>query len=137
MALNSCSDTFLEEKRNYDNATADIYDYYSGCNGRVNDIYSWCLPTISDQTWKYPSIGNNDIAGKSTEEYSGFSDFVNPEIELSTVNSTNGVPDYFMGDKSNIQASVYGRIRNINDCIQGGAITDEEKNILLGQVLRP
>lgn len=137
MALNSCSDTFLEEKRNYDNATVDIYDYYSGCNGRVNDIYSWCLPTISDQTWKYPSIGNSDIAGKSTEEYSGFSEFVNPEIELSSVNPTNGVPDYFMGDKSNIQASVYGRIRNINDCIQGikgGAITDKEKNILLGQV---
>ena len=39
--LASCSDSFLEEKRNYDNVNADIYNYYSGANGRLNDIYSW------------------------------------------------------------------------------------------------
>ena len=87
LALASCSDQFLEDKRNYDNATTDIYNYVSGCNGRVNDIYSWCLPQSTNlstgQNYLSVSIGSNDLAGKSTEEYSvGFRDFVNPEIEL-------------------------------------------------------
>ena len=94
LTLGSCSDEFLQEKKNYDNVNSDIYNYYSGCNGRLNDIYSWCLPTVSDMSWKYPSAGGNDIAGKSTEEYAGFSDFVNPQIELSSISSTNPVPDF-------------------------------------------
>lgn len=136
LALSSCSDSFLQDKKNSDNVSTDIYNYYSGANGRLNDIYSWCLPTVSDMSWKYPSAGGNDIAGKSTEEYAGFSDFVNPQIELSSISSTNPVPDFFMGTQSNIQEAVYGRIRNINDCIagiQGGSLSDSEKNILLGQ----
>lgn len=140
-ALSACSDKFLEEKKNYDNATTDIYNYLSGCNGRVNDIYSWCLPKVSDlttgQNYLSVSIGNADIAAKSTEEYTGFSDFVNPEIELTSMGTTNAVPDFFLGANANIQNSVYGRIRNINDCIngiQGGSISDEDKQLLLGQV---
>lgn len=137
MTFASCSDQFLEDKKNYDNANTDIYNYVSGCNGRLNDIYSWCLPDVTDMTWQYPSAGNADIAGKSTEEYSGFSSFVNPEIELTSMSSDNSVPDYIMGDRSNIQASVYGRIRNINDVIEGisgGSIDQENKNVMLGQV---
>lgn len=138
LAFASCSDTFLKNKEDYDNVNVGIYQYYSGCNGRVNDVYSWCLPATNDMTWEYPSMGNADLAGKSTEEYSGFSDFVNPEITLSSMNSTNQVPDFIMGTQSNIQESVYGRIRNINDVLAGingsSGITDEEKNELLGQV---
>ncbi len=136
LAMASCSDGFLQDKKNYDNVNTDIYNYYSGCNGRVNDVYSWCLPTSNDLSWKYPSMGNADNAGKSTEEYSGFSDFVNPEFELSSTSTTNQVPDYFMATQSNIQEAVYGRIRNINDVIEGisgGTISQDQKNILLGQ----
>ena len=141
LTFSACSDQFLEDKKNYDNATTDIYNYVSGCNGRVNDIYAWCLPAVGDlstgQNYLSVAMGSADIAGKSTEEYSGFSDFVNPEIELTSMGTTNAVPDFFMGSNNNIQTSVYGRIRNINDCIkgiQGGSISDEDKNILLGQV---
>ena len=141
LAISACSDQFLEDKKNYDNATTDIYNYVSGCNGRVNDIYGWCLPNVGDlttgQNYLSVSVGSADIAGKSTEEYAGFSDFVNPEIELTSMGTTNSVPDFFMGSNNNIQTSVYGRIRNINDCIkgiQGGSIPDEDKNTLLGQV---
>lgn len=141
LGLSACSDQFLEDKKNYDNATTDIYNYVSGCNGRVNDIYGWCLPAVGDlgsgQNFLSIAIGNADAAGKSTEEYYGFSDFVNPEIELSSMDN-NPVPDYFMGSNNNIQTSVYGRIRNINDClkgIEGGSLTQEEKDPLLGQVL--
>ena len=137
LALGSCSDSFLEEKKNFDNVNKEIYNYYEGCDGRVYDVYSWCLPTTNDLTWKYPSMGNADEASKATEEYSGFSSFVDPQIELTSTSTTNSVPDFFMGDQSNIQASVYGRIRNINDVIQGisgGTLSEEQKNEFLGQV---
>ena len=140
LALSACSDEFLEDKKNYDNATTEIYNYLSGCNGRVNDIYAWCLPAVGDlttgQNYLSVSVGAADIAGKSTEEYSGFSEFVNPEKELTSMDNDQ-VPDYFMGSNNNIQTSVYGRIRNINDAIkgiEGGTISEADKQILLGQV---
>ena len=142
--LVSCSDDFLWEKKNYDNVSADAYNYISGCNGRVNDVYSWCLPTASDLTWKYPSMGNNDLAGAATEEYAGFpkngdtwaTSFVNPEVELSSNSTNNAVPDFFLASNNNIQEAVYGRIRNINDVIagiKGSTISEDEKNVFLGQ----
>ena len=136
MGLASCSDEFLEDKKNYDNVNAGIYDYESGCRGRVNDLYGWCLPTTADLNWKYPSMGNADEAAKSTEEYTGFSNFVNPEIELTSMSGTNSVPDWFMAQQNNIQEAVYGRIRNINDVIRGiseGSLDEKTKEPLLGQ----
>ena len=136
MMVSSCSDEFLQEKKNYDQVTSEVYEYYSGANGRLNDIYAWCLPAVSGLTWKYPSMGTNDDAAKSTEEYTGFSIFVDPENELSSMGTTNGVPDFFMGTSNNIQEAVYGRIRNINDFIagvEGGNLSESDKNKLLGQ----
>lgn len=143
--LASCSDEFLWEKKNYDNVSADAYNYISGCNGRVNDVYSWCLPATSDLSWKYPSMGNNDLAGGATEEYAGFPkdqagawlpSFVNPEVELSSNSTNNSVPDFFLASNNNIQEAVYGRIRNINDVIagiKGSTISEDDKNVFLGQ----
>lgn len=136
LALGSCSDKFLEDKKNYDNAQSEIYNYYSGADARVQDLYSWCLPAVGDVSWRNPSMGNADLCSKATEEYGGLSDFVDPEIELTATNQTNSVPDFFMGQQNNIQEAVYGRIRNINDCIAGitgGTLSQTEKNQLLGQ----
>ena len=148
-AISACSDQFLEDKKNYDNVTADVYNYIEGANARLNDLYAWCLPQIGDLTestnYLSVSVGNADIAGGATEEYSGFpknkdgtpaTSFINPEIELTSMSTTNSVPDYFMGAHNNIQNSVYGRIRNINDFIEGvsgSTLTDEQKNQMLGQ----
>lgn len=137
LALYSCSDSFLEEKKNYDNLNeTDTYNNVSGCNARLNDLYSWCLPQINGLSWKFSSDGSADEAGKSTEEYSGFSSFVDPQTEMTTTGSENSVPDYFMGNQTNIQEAVYGRIRNINDFIKGvngGSISQEYKDKFLGQ----
>ena len=140
MALSACSDSFLEDKKNYDNVTAEVYNHIEGANARLNDLYGWCLPQVADLStgtnYLSVSIGNNDIAGGATEEYSGFTDFTNPQIALSSMSGTNGVPDYFMGAHNNIQNSVYGRIRNINDFIKGvtnSTLSDENKNVMLGQ----
>ena len=81
MAFASCSQDFLDEKKNYDNVNAEIYNDYEGANGRLNDIYSWCLPSVGDISWKTPSMGANDMAATSTEEYAGLSMFDRPENE--------------------------------------------------------
>ena len=83
LALSACSDEFLQEKKNYDNVNKDMYNYFEGANGRLNDLYAWCLPQPADLStgtnYLSVSMGSNDIASKSTEEYSGFSAFVDSE----------------------------------------------------------
>ncbi|MBP1614478.1 MAG: SusD family protein [Bacteroidetes bacterium] len=137
LTLSSCSDSFLGDKKNYDNVNVGIYDYYTGANARVSDVYAWSLPDPnSDATWKYNCTGNADDQSKSTEEYSGFGAFVDPQAEMTVMGGTK-VQDFFHNQANNIQASVWGRIRNINDVIQGisdGALSQEDKNKLLGQV---
>lgn len=134
--LTSCSDEFLSDKKNFDNVSVDIYNYYEGANARINDIYAWCLPDVNaEANWKYNCTGMNDTQAKCTEEYSGFGAFVDPDNILTT-NGGAKVPDYFHNQSNNIQASVWGRIRNINDVIQGindGSLSEAEKNELAGQ----
>lgn len=138
-AFISCSDQFLQDKKNYDSANSDLYNYYSGALGRVADIYMWCLPdATAEPSWKYNSTGLADLQSKSTEEYSGFGAFVDPDAEMTYQSGNNPVPDYFQGGTGNIQTMVWGRIRNCNDVIrgiEGSKLTEEEKSKLLGQVL--
>ena len=95
LAFSACSDQFLQDKKNYGQVGEEILDYYEGAQGRLNDIYSLCLPNVSGISWRYPSMGTNDDAAKSTEEYIGFSAFVNPENELSSMSGGVSVPDLF------------------------------------------
>lgn len=136
-AFSACSDSFLEDKKNYDNVNKDLYQFVEGANARLNDLYSWSLPDVTNLNWKYPSCGLADDAAKSTEEYSGFGAFVNPENELSSMSSGTSVPDFFKGtDAANIQTMVYGRIRNINDFIKNVnecSLAQTTKDYLLGQ----
>lgn len=138
VAFTSCSDQFLQDKKNYDSASADSYNYYSGALARVADIYSWCLPdATASPSWKYNSTGLADLQSQSTEEYSGFGDFVDPDAEMTYQSGNNPVPDYFQGQTGNIQQMAWGRIRNCNDVIagiEGSTLSQEEKNELLGQV---
>jgi starch-binding outer membrane protein, SusD/RagB family len=138
LILSACSDSFLEEKKNYDNVSTDIYNYYSGCNARINDLYSWCLPNVNGAAggWQYNSTGNKDNQSGSTEEYSGFTVFVDPVSPMTVMSGGGTIPDFFQGQVNNIQASCWGRIRNVNDVIKGisdGSLSEDEKNELLGQ----
>ena len=137
-ALSSCSDEFLQEKQNYDEVGQDVYNYYVGAKGRINDLYGWCLPTVNDLNWKYPSVGKNDEAGKSTEEYYRFSSFLNgTDAPMQSASPSNEVLDFFGGqDMGNVQNAVYGAVRNINNAIsgiEGSKLSQEQKNELLGQ----
>lgn len=137
--LTSCSDEFLQEKINYDQADPAIYNNYVGCLGRLSDVYALCLPNPGGgPNWQYPSTGGQDDLSKCTEEYAGFGVFVNPLEELNTVSGTKEQPDYFQGaDALNVRNNVWGLIRNINDAIigiEGGTLSREEKDELVGQL---
>jgi hypothetical protein len=137
MLFASCSDQFLEDKKNYDNVTPDVYNYYEGAYARLSDAYSFVLPNSnSSANYRYPCTGLADDQSKSTEEYYGFGVFVDPQNIMKSETGNSYLPDYFMGDKTNIQASVYGYIRNINDVIIGieeSSLDEKYKEQFLGQ----
>ena len=128
-----CSDTFLQEKKNYSNLSPEIYNDYTGALRRVDDIYLRLLPDANGGlTYRSPSGGNSDIGSQSTEEYSGLSNFVDPSVVLTGSN----LPDWFYVSKAS-NAGVWGEVRNCNDVLEGisgGSLSDEQKKPLLGQV---
>ncbi|NDV83294.1 RagB/SusD family nutrient uptake outer membrane protein [Bacteroides sp. 51] len=138
VAFASCSDSFLEEKKNYDSTNVEVYNYYSGADGRIRSLYAKTLPdTNADAAWNNPCTGRPDVQSQSTEEYTGFSLFVDPTKELTALSGgdDNRVPSYFHYQMKNA-VNVYGRIRDINDVIHGingGTLSKEEKDELLGQ----
>ena len=87
MGVTSCSDEFLKEKKNYGNFNqTTAYSNYNGALERVNNLYFWMLPTSdggdgngTNKPNDWTPMGNPDKWSKSTEEYGGFSIFVNPE----------------------------------------------------------
>ena len=129
--MGSCSDDFIEEKKNYSNVTSEIYNYYSGANGRLHECSRITLPNIQAggaQIWQYNSLGMSDNHSQSTEEYRNFSSFVNPQVDMNTITGTSQAPGYF--------GSSWARIREINETIAGiagGSLSEDEKNELLGQ----
>ena len=141
VSLAACSDEFLEEKKNYGNFNqTTVYSDFNGAQERLNNIYYWLLP-VSDggdgngtnKPNDWTPVGNPDKWSKSTEEYGGFSIFVNPEEEI-TYSFTGSNFDFFY--VANDVYSPWGHIRNCNDVIENvekSSLTDEEKNLLLGQ----
>lgn len=128
-----CSDQFLQDKKPYGSfGTSTIYGGYEGAKGRVDFLYYAMAPRPTEKiNPDYPSTGVDDDYSKSTEEYAGFSDYVNPNIILTY----SSVPDYIYKENKNI--SPYGRIRECNDVIEGisksDGLSEEEKKELLGQ----
>ena len=141
VGITSCSDDFLREKKNYGNFNqTTAYSNFNGAQERVNNLYFWMLP-VSDggdgngtnRPNDWTPVGNPDKWSKSTEEYGGFSIFVNPEEEI-TYNFTGSNFDFFY--VANDVYSPWGHIRNCNDVLENvekADLTDEEKAMLLGQ----
>ena len=129
-----CSDDFLKEKTNYSNLSPEIYNDFTGAKMRVDDIYLRLLPNVNDGlSYRSPSSGRNDIQSQSTEEFSGLSNYVHPDVVITSSSNLN---DWFHVNKAT-NAGPWGEIRNCNDVIQGiskSKLTDEQKNELLSQV---
>lgn len=139
--LASCSDSFLEDKNNYDNYGPEIYNDINGATLRVNSIYGECLPNPSSvSAWNNNCTGiYSDLQSKATEEYCGISSsaetsFVNPQYEMDALNGQI-VPDYFQNEQKHL-SNVWGRIRNINEVINGieaSTLGQDDKDKLEGQ----
>ena len=129
--ITACNDDFLIAKQDYTRVTAAIYNDYAGAKGRINDIYSLCIPrSNTDVSYDNPSTGTADLYATSTEEYGGLSDFVTDNVMTNTT-----VPDFFYNE-AKTSRSPWGRIRNCNDAIEGiegGTLPDAQKKELLGQ----
>ena len=129
--ITACNDDFLIAKQDYTRVTAAIYNDYAGAKGRINDIYSLCIPRANtDVSYDNPSTGTADLYATSTEEYGGLSDFVTDNVMTNTT-----VPDFFYNE-AKTSRSPWGRIRNCNDAIEGiegGTLPDAQKKELLGQ----
>ena len=142
LGISSCSDDFLREKKNYGNFNqTTAYSDYNGAQERVNNLYYWMLPTSdggdgngTNKPNDWTPVGNPDKWSKSTEEFGGFSIFVNPEEEI-TYNYTTSNFDFFY--VANDVYSPWGHIRNCNDVIENveksETINEEQKKELLGQ----
>lgn len=138
----SCSESFLDDKKDSDNFGPEIYNNLDGATLRVNSVYGECLPNPSAAAgWNNNCTGiYSDIQSKATEEYCGISSssetsFVNPLYEMDAITG-NRVPDYFQNEQKHL-SNVWGRIRNINDVIEGiskSSLSQENKDKLLGQV---
>jgi len=129
-----CSDDFLKEKRDYSKLSPDLYNDFTGATMRVQDIYLRLLPNANDGlTYRSPSAGKSDIQSQCTEEFSGLSDFVNPDVIITT---SSNLVDWFHVSKQT-SAGPWGEIRDCNDVIEGvssSTLTETQKHQLLGQV---
>jgi hypothetical protein len=129
-----CSDEFLIDKTDYSKLTPEIYNDYTGAKMRVEDIYLRLLPNANDGlSYRSPSSGKSDIQSQSTEEFSGLSNFVHPDVEITT---SSNLSDWFHVSKAT-SGGPWGEIRNCNDVIEGisgSTLKEEQKQELLGQV---
>ncbi len=130
--LTGCSDQFLRDKENYDRTTEFVYNDYAGAMKRADNLYTLLMPSgATGVDYQFPSTGSADIYSKSTEEYGGFTDFIDPGV---VVDNTN-VLDLFYNERKTSR-NPYGRIRNCNDLIEGvtkGSIDLDKKGDILGQ----
>jgi hypothetical protein len=129
-----CSDEFLKEKKDYSHLSPDIYNDYTGAKMRVEDIYLRLLPNANDGfTYRSPSGGKSDIHSQATEEFSGLSSYVHPDVIITT---SSNLSDWFHVSKQT-SGGPWGEIRNCNDVIEGitaSTLREDEKSELLGQV---
>ena len=139
LCITSCSDDFLQEMKNYDKVTVELYNDYSGAVGRLSELMARVQPEINTKnpSHKSGSYGWADDWSKCTEEYTGFGLFVNPEKELNTVTGKGTPPDYFQKQNNSIHETPWGYIRQANDIIAGvtnGSMSQADKDKILGQV---
>jgi len=129
-----CSDEFLKEKRDYSKLSPDLYNDYTGAKMRVEDIYLRLLPNANDGlTYRSPSGGKSDIQSQSTEEFTGLSAYVSPDVVITT---SSNLSDWFHVSKQT-SGGPWGEIRNCNDVIEGVAnstLSEDQKKELMGQV---
>ncbi|WP_026713969.1 RagB/SusD family nutrient uptake outer membrane protein [Flavobacterium daejeonense] len=113
----SCSDDFLQEKKNYGQVDNSFYESQERADWYINKLYynfyygyNSPLSTI---------VGSfSDASSYYTEERAGIQNLINPAISYSTINDISNVTSYY-GAKlgASLTNNPYTRIRDINSFI--------------------
>lgn len=114
----SCSDDFLQEKKNYGLFDDEFYQSQERVDWYINKVYynfyygyNSPLSTI---------VGSySDASSYYTEERGGIQNLINPAISYSTINDIGSVTGYY-GAKlgSSLTNNPYTRIRDINSFLE-------------------
>lgn len=114
----SCSDDFLEDKKNYNLYGDEFYQSQDRVDWYINKVYynfyygyNSPLSTI---------VGSySDASSYYTEERAGIQNLINPSITYSTINDVQNVTSYY-GAKlgASLNNNPYTRIRDINSLLE-------------------
>lgn len=119
--LAGCSDEFLQEKKDYNSFSEEVFSNFQTAQAKVDYVYYMCLPPGTS--------GGSDNDSRATEQFHGSV----PYTQLSELTSNN-IEDIIY---ANATSGPYGRIRECNaflDNIDKGTLTETEKNQLKGQI---
>ncbi|MEL1252476.1 RagB/SusD family nutrient uptake outer membrane protein [Flavobacterium sp. DGU38] len=123
----SCSDNFLEEKKNYGNVDDTFYESQERVLWYVNNLYNDYFRAYNSPLKSVVGL-YNDTRTRMTEEIGGMQSLINPTITY--VNASDG--DSYYGNKieDKITNNPYTRIRDCNALIEKidvkGANLDEK-----------
>ncbi|WP_163399571.1 RagB/SusD family nutrient uptake outer membrane protein [Flavobacterium fluviatile] len=137
-SLTSCSDDFLEEKKDYAGINdVDVFKSPVLASQYVDYVYFNFLPAnnASINTWDLASGGNNEFS-KTTEELSGESNWNKPWASISPLNA-HCLTYIGIRMPESITNNPYTRIKQINvflDGIDKFGMADVDKNPLKGQM---
>lgn len=111
----SCSDNFLEEKKDYAGFNEQVYQDSAFAQAYVDYVYNLFLPPANSSAmlWNMGpgKTSGDDTYTKATDEFSGQSSFNQP-VQLTY---TAGAPEYFGGALTSSTTNVsWTRIRQIN-----------------------
>lgn len=114
----SCSDDFLEEKKNYNLFDDEFYQSQERVDWYINRLYynfyyGYNSPVLN-------LVGKwTDTNSYYTEERAGVKDLINPSITYSIINDIDKVTDYY-GSKlgGSLTNNPYTRIRDINSFLE-------------------
>ena len=108
--LSSCSDEFLQDKKDYTGFNEEIYNNFSMAQASADYIHRQVQPKVGGVSALNGSTGSSDEHAKSTLEYAGSTQF----IQLAEVTSNN-VTCYFNGSNAPDNSSgVWINIRRCN-----------------------
>ncbi|MGO4771157.1 RagB/SusD family nutrient uptake outer membrane protein [Flavobacterium sp. W22_SRS_FK3] len=132
----SCSDNFLEEKKNYNQTDDSFYESQKQTEWYVNNLYydffSAYKSPILNTTGLY-----NDTNSRLTEEIGGVYDLTNPQINLVNPADGSGYYGKTLSDKT--QPDPYNRIRDCNSFlndidVKGASLDKTFRDQAKGQV---
>lgn len=111
----SCSDNFLEEKRNFGNVDDSFYESQQQVDWYVNNMYHDYFAGYNSPLKSVVGL-YNDTRTRLTEEIGGMQNLINPT--LSYVNATDGDGYYGTKLEDKVNNQPYTRIRDCNSMLE-------------------